>query len=79
MPHENLLEGSALTRYQRWLRETQGLTFEDYSALWNWSTEHLEDFWTSIWDFFDIHAPPPIGRSSSKEKCLAPNGFPAQD
>ena len=28
----------------------------DYRELWSWSVEHPADFWTGIWDFFDIQA-----------------------
>lgn len=76
VPPEDLLEGSALTRYQRWLGETRGLTFEDYSALWNWSTEQLEDFWTSIWDFFGIHASTPYRQVLVEDEMPGAQWFP---
>jgi acetoacetyl-CoA synthetase len=28
--------------YQDWLRETRGLSFDSYDALWRWSTTDLE-------------------------------------
>ena len=31
------LPEAQITRYQRFLRETQGLQFADYDALWRWS------------------------------------------
>jgi acetoacetyl-CoA synthetase len=40
----------------RWLESERGLSFDDYNALWEWSTEELADFWASIWEFFDVRA-----------------------
>jgi acetoacetyl-CoA synthetase len=45
--------------YQNWLRDHRNLVFEDYSALWQWSTTNLPAFWQSIWDYFDIQSPTP--------------------
>ena len=48
-----------LTDYRHWLRETRGLQFASYEALWRWSTTDLHAFWASIWDWFDIQSPTP--------------------
>ena len=45
--------------YQDWLRAERGLHFDDYEALWRWSTTELDVFWQSIWEFFDIQSPTP--------------------
>ncbi len=31
--------------YQNWLRETRGLSFDTYDALWRWSVTDLDAFW----------------------------------
>ncbi|MDO5289634.1 MAG: acetoacetate--CoA ligase [Pseudomonadota bacterium] len=48
-----------MRHYQRWLRDTRGLVFDDYEALWRWSTTELDAFWQSIWDYFQIESPTP--------------------
>jgi len=45
--------------YQNWLRDTRGLVFDGYDALWRWSTIELDAFWQSVWDYFDIQSPTP--------------------
>ncbi len=45
--------------YQDWLAAERGLRFDDYDALWRWSTHELDDFWQSIWDYFALHSPTP--------------------
>ena len=56
--------------YQNWLRDTRGLSFDSYDALWRWSTTDLDAFWQSIWDFFDLQSPTP------HSTVLAPNVMP---
>src|SRR6185369_13331940 len=48
-----------IRRYQNWLRETRGLAFDSYDALWRWSVADLPAFWQSVWDYFDLHSPTP--------------------
>ena len=43
--------------YQNWLAAERGLTFDNYDALWRWSTTDLDGFWQSIWDFFALQSP----------------------
>lgn len=49
-----------LALYRDWLRQERGLTFDDYGAMWQWSTSDLEDFWRSIWDYHGLGSTTPI-------------------
>ena len=53
-PSADMIERATLTRYIRWLREERELQFANYGALWNWSVERIDEFWESIWDFFEV-------------------------
>ncbi len=55
-PSAEMVEGSPLTRYIRWLADTRELDFEDYHALWRWSTTEIEEFWRTIWEHFGVIA-----------------------
>ncbi|MGE3348722.1 MAG: acetoacetate--CoA ligase [Ramlibacter sp.] len=48
-----------ITLYKAWLRETRGLSFDSYDALWRWSVTDLDAFWQSIWDYFELDSPTP--------------------
>lgn len=61
---------SRLTHYQRWLGQHQGLRFDDYQSLWQWSVQHLDTFWRSIWDHFEVQA------DGSPEPVLASRAMP---
>ncbi|MEU6534244.1 AMP-binding protein, partial [Streptomyces sp. NPDC046928] len=48
-PGEEIVASAKLTRYLRWLGRSG-----DYEDAWRWSVEHPAEFWTSIWDYFDV-------------------------
>ena len=55
-PSAQRIAKSRLRHYMNWLQSNQGLQLDTYPKLWRWSVEHLEDFWTSIWRYFDLPA-----------------------
>jgi acetoacetyl-CoA synthetase len=61
-PPAELVERSNLRRFEAWLETERDLRFDDYDALWRWSTEDLEGFWSAIWEFFDVRSETPYER-----------------
>lgn len=55
-PDPDLVAGSAIGRFTTHLSRRHDLSFENYSQLWRWSVDHLEEFWAKVWDFFDVQA-----------------------
>jgi acetoacetyl-CoA synthetase len=55
-PSAEAIERSNLTAYTRWLEAERGLDLPDYEALRRWSIDSLEDFWASIWEYFNVRA-----------------------
>src|SRR5690606_9114750 len=53
-PSPSFKEQSTMKKFIDWLEEKQGLTFESYADLWEWSVNEKEKFWSAIWDFFGI-------------------------
>ena len=41
-------------RFLGWVREHRGLDLRDHDALWRWSVEDLDGFWSAAWDFFGV-------------------------
>jgi len=58
-PSDTFKNQSRLKHYMDWLAEQRGLEFEAYADLWAWSVNQVEDFWESIWEYFDLisHTP----------------------
>ncbi len=53
-PHPDEVAQSNLMRYLQWLEEERGLKFDDYGKLWEWSVNDLEDFWSSMGEYFVV-------------------------
>jgi acetoacetyl-CoA synthetase len=62
--------------YQNWLRETRGLSFDSYDALWRWSTTELDAFWQSIWDYFELQSPTPHSAVLVERRMPGAQWFP---
>ena len=62
--------------YQDWLAAERGLRFEDYDALWRWSTTDLDAFWQSIWDYFELRSPTPHTAVLAHNVMPGANWFP---
>jgi acetoacetyl-CoA synthetase len=54
IPSAKERERSRIGAFMRWLKEHRGLAFEDYEALWRWSTHDLSEFWQALCDFGGI-------------------------
>jgi acetoacetyl-CoA synthetase len=75
-PPAELRDDATLTKYMRWLEAERDLRFEDYHELWRWSTEDLEAFWASIWDFFEVKAETPYERVLGDRSMPGAQWFP---
>ncbi len=53
-PGKDDIANSNLSKYQNWLKTEKGLHFDGYKDLWKWSVSQMGDFWSSIWEYFDI-------------------------
>ena len=53
-PDSPTIKNANLTHYMRWLAEHKGVQVSTYPELWRWSVENLEDFWSSLWEYFDL-------------------------
>lgn len=58
-PRAEFADGSNLAQYMQWLKQTRGLDFPSYGALWRWSVSDIEGFWASIWDYFQVQSDRP--------------------
>ncbi|WP_433512385.1 acetoacetate--CoA ligase [Nonomuraea sp. CA-143628] len=49
-PTEDIIARARLTHYLEWL----GRAGSDYEEVWRWSVDSPAEFWTSIWDYFEV-------------------------
>ena len=52
-PDAKTVKNARITRYLHWLAD-RGVDAADYGALWKWSVDHPGEFWSSVWDYFDV-------------------------
>jgi acetoacetyl-CoA synthetase len=64
-----------LTSYSRRLAEG-GVETEGYHELWRWSVENLDEFWASVWEFFEIRASAPYERVLGSRAMPGAEWFP---
>jgi acetoacetyl-CoA synthetase len=53
-PSAERMDQATVTRFARWLHDERGLSFDDYDALWQWSVDHIDEFWAALATFFDL-------------------------
>ena len=69
------IEHSRMHAYMRWLEREKGLPCHDYQTLWQWSVDNLEDFWESIWQYFEVRSSAPYQRVLDTRKMPGAKWF----
>ncbi len=55
-PSQERAEASTMALFEKYLKDKRNLNFGDYNAMWLWSVDDLDAFWSSIWEFFNVQA-----------------------
>jgi acetoacetyl-CoA synthetase len=74
-PSDEFVAQTNIRKYLDWLREKKGLDFDGYGPLWEWSVTDIEDFWVSLWEYFDIKASKPYTKVLSERKMPGAEWF----
>jgi len=53
-PNQERVDNANLTDYIGFVNKNYNLHFQTYNDLWTWSTDNIEDFWSSLWNYFNI-------------------------
>ena len=61
---------ATIARFARFAGERFEVELDSYAALWRWSVEQLEPFWTAVWEFFEVQA------DGSADLVLADDAMP---
>ncbi len=65
-----------VTHYMQWLAQQRGLHFQEREDLWRWSVTHIEDFWASLWSYFNIQSSQPYTTVLTERKMPGAQWFP---
>ncbi|MFD1350967.1 acetoacetate--CoA ligase [Oceanobacillus caeni] len=66
-PSNKEIEGAAITDYKKWLRMNKNITLKTYEDLWKWSVDNMEEFWETIWDYYQVKSYTPYESVLKKE------------
>ena len=53
-PHQKLIDNANMTRFMAEVNQQQHQSFSDYDALYRWSIDDKENFWSALWDFCGV-------------------------
>ncbi len=53
-PTQAFIEHSNLFQYKSWLENKYQTHFESYQDMWQWSIDHIDEFWTSMFSYFKL-------------------------
>ena len=53
-PSQASIDAANMTRFIAQVNQRHGLSIVDYDALYQWSIDQKEAFWSEVWDFCDI-------------------------
>ena len=53
-PDPNQIEQTHLYRFMKEASKVQGVQFDSYDGLWQWSVENIEKFWSLAWNFTGV-------------------------
>ncbi len=78
VPSAERRQRANLTRYASWLARYRGVAIPgyDYGALWQWSVDHLEDFYGSVWDYFGVRSDDGYQRVLGRTQMPGAEWFP---
>src|SRR5690242_10859670 len=65
-----------VTHYMQWLAQERGLHFQEREDLWRWSVTHIEDFWASLWSYFNIQSSQPYTTVLTERTMPGAQWFP---
>ena len=67
-PTPEVVRDAKVTRYMEWLGRPG-----DYESLWRWSVDAPAEFWTSVWDYFEVvgeRGDGPVSRAADARRRL---------
>jgi acetoacetyl-CoA synthetase len=53
-PDDKTVRHARVTRFMSWLEARHARRFGDYQDLWQWSVSQPGEFWSAVWDYFEV-------------------------
>src|SRR4051794_20796884 len=75
-PPADVHETSRIGRFRGWLADARDRSFDDYEALWRWSVDDLDGFWSAVWDHLGVRAAVPYESVLGRRDMPGAEWFP---
>ncbi|MFT5193494.1 MAG: acetoacetyl-CoA synthetase, partial [Candidatus Promineifilaceae bacterium] len=75
-PSAEVIANSNITQYINWLSDQDISNVKDYPELWQWSVDHIEDFWSSLFGYFDLKYSGELAPALAKREMPGAEWFP---
>ena len=73
------LGATRIGRFADWVAEHRGVSVADHPAMWRWSVEDLEGFWSAVWEYFEVgEGRPPHGPVLGSREMPGARWFPEE-
>jgi acetoacetyl-CoA synthetase len=72
-PTRHDIDNANATAFMRWLREHRGVDLQTWNELWQWSVQNLEEFWSAMWDHYDLTA---VGVARRPDRMTSDEAMP---
>ncbi|MFD4294190.1 acetoacetate--CoA ligase [Rhodococcus sp. NPDC058505] len=76
VPSDEDVEGARVTDFASWAEGRWGVRLPDYPTLWRWSVDDLDDFWLSVWEYFEVQSPTQPGPALVDDTMPGARWFP---
>ncbi|MCP4748567.1 MAG: acetoacetate--CoA ligase [Desulfobacteraceae bacterium] len=53
-PTDQRIQSTNMYAFMHWINKRFNQDFKDYSRLYQWSIDHIPDFWAAWWDYVDL-------------------------
>jgi len=73
---EEVQRATVLQEFIDWVGEHRGVRLSGYQELYDWSITEIEDFWESVWQFYDVHTTEPYTAVLAEETMPGAKWFP---
>lgn len=75
-PSPGEIEAAQITRFAESVERRHNVKLPTYHDLHRWSIDHLDDFWQSVWDYFDVRSTTPTGPAIADIAMPGTSWFP---
>jgi acetoacetyl-CoA synthetase len=75
-PAPEIVRSARVWRFLDWLRAEKGVDLAGWLELYEWSVASLEDFWSSIWEYFHVRSHNPYAKVLDQRIMPGARWFP---